>query len=256
MMGSAFVIAVASAFTAASAFSDPSRVKVGPGEVRLVYQPDADTTRIPVGAFWLDATPVTNAQFLEYVKHHPGWRRDRVKPLFADASYLADWAGPVTLGASTSPDAPVTRVSWFAARAFCRARGGRLPTEYEWELAAQAAAESPGAAKKIAAWYSQPTPKVLPKVGQGERSPHGVFDLYGLVWEWVDDFANTLVTGDSRESGDPDKLQFCGAGALRASNGMDYAAFMRAAFRSSLQGRFTTANLGFRCASEFKGTSK
>ena len=38
--------------------------------------------------------------------------------------------------------------------------------------------------------------------------------MHGLVWEWVDDFSSLLVSGDSRDQGDADKLKFCGAGAL------------------------------------------
>lgn len=249
----AFAIALATSLAASAAPSAARRVKIGPGELRPVYQPDEDTARIPVDAFWLDESPVTNAQFLSFVKQNPKWRRDRAKALYADPGYLAAWAGPLTLGSSAPPNAPVTRVSWFAARAYCRAQGGRLPTENEWEYAAHSGADEAEQARAIAAWYSRPTPKVLPDVRRGEPNANGVYDLHGLVWEWVDDFANTLVSGDSREAADPDKLKFCGAGAIAATDRTDYAAFMRVAFRSSLQGRYTVANLGFRCAADSNG---
>ncbi len=77
--------------------------------------------------------------------------------------------------------------------------------------------------------------------------------MHGLVWEWVLDFGNALVSADSRESGDPNKMRFCGSGALAAGEKGDYASFMRIAFRGSLQASYTTGNLGFRCAKDAAG---
>ena len=73
-------------------------------------------------------------------------------------------------------------------------------------------------------------------------------DLHGLVWEWVEDYTGLMVSGDSRNQGDPDKLKFCGAGALSAETRDEYAVLMRIAMLSSLEANYTTANLGFRCA--------
>ena len=65
-------------------------------------------------------------------------------------------------GREARPDQPVTRVSWFAARAYCEAAGARLPTWYEWEFAAAADEHRPDARsdpdwrEKILDWYGQP----------------------------------------------------------------------------------------------------
>lgn len=226
--------------------------KIDSGEVRPVYPPSPNETTVKVGGFLLDRHPVTNGEFLAFVSRHPEWRRNEVKPLFADQNYLGHWAGPKELGKLAPEDAPVTRVSWFAASAYCEARGARLPTENEWELAAEGSPDDPGFASRILAWYAQPTPKVFPEVAQKAPDQHGVYDLHGLIWEWVDDFANTVLS-DSRDQGDPDRLRFCGAGAVTAQDRMDYAAFMRVAFRSSLSARYAVANLGFRCAKDLPG---
>jgi formylglycine-generating enzyme required for sulfatase activity len=236
--------------------ADRAMARVGPGQLRPVYLPEKDLTEVRVEGFLLDRTAVTNAQFLAFVKAHPAWRREQVKPLFAEDNYLARWAAPMRLGPAAPPDAPVVQVSWFAARAYCEARGARLPTENEWEYAAQSGMRDPQMLARILSWYGEPTPKVLPAVGQGAPSPEGVRDLHGLVWEWVEDFNDTLVSADSRAGDDSNRLGFCGAGALAAGNRSDYAGFMRVAFRSSLEGRFTLSNLGFRCAQDLPGDAR
>jgi formylglycine-generating enzyme required for sulfatase activity len=215
--------------------------------------PDApDGTRI--SSFELARTPVTNGQFLAFVRSHPRWRRDRTPVALAESRYLSHWAGPAELGASALSDQPVTWVSWFAADAYCQAQGARLPTWNEWEYAAAADATRRDARtdsawrERILAWYSRPSTQPLPAVGAEPANAYGVRDLHGLVWEWVDDYSALLVSGDNREQGAADSLEFCGAGALSTSDRDNYAVLMRVAMLSSLEGAGATANLGFRCA--------
>ena len=214
-------------------------VAIGPGIYQPVFPASPAEAAVPVAKVWLDRDPVTNAQYLAFVEAKPEWRRDRVTRLRAEASYLAHWAGADALG-DARPQAPVVHVSWFAARAYCAWRGGRLPVEKEWELAA---ATTPAEQRQILAWYAELTPARLPDVG---RSPNarGLRDMHGLVWEWIEDFNAALVPADSRSTGDT----FCGGAAAKSQNPAAYATFMRLAFRSSLQARFTTPLLGFRCA--------
>ncbi len=230
---------------------------VGPGRFRLMYPAPNEPREVDLPAFRLDTRQVTNAEFLRFVTTHPRWGRDVVKRVFADPTYLSHWDGPTTLGEprkDNRPGQPVTRVSWFAAKAYCVAQGKRLPTELEWELAAAAdktrldARSDPDFQRVILGWYAQPATRALADAGSGAPNLHGVRDPHGLIWEWVHDFNNTMVTGDNRERGSADKMQFCGAGALAASDDADYASFMRYAFRSSLAAAFTARTLGFRCA--------
>ncbi len=226
------------------------------GEFKPFYAPSPETTTVTVPPFLLARDPVTNGDFLKFVGSHPKWRRDRVSRLFADSRYLEHWSTPTSLGNTVHLDQPVTRVSWFAAKAYCKDHGARLPTEMEWEFAARASERSPRGSddpawtQRILNWYSQPSGAKLGRVGRSKPNYWGVRDLHGLIWEWVLDFNGTLVSGDSRETSQTDKATFCGAGALKASDATDYASFMRAAFRSSLNASYTTKNLGFRCAKD------
>ena len=211
-----------------------------------------DPERVPVAAYWLDARPVTNGEFLAFVRANPAWRRSRVAPLFADARYLARWAGDLEPGPRAPADAPVVEVSWFAARAYARWAGKRLPTTAEWEHAAAAGRHGPvGRAEpdfmtRAIEWYAQPAPTILPPAGAGRPNFYGARDLLDLVWEWVDDFNATLLNGDSR--GGSTAGFYCAGAAAGVRDPSDYPAFMRAGFRSSLQARYTVGDLGFRCA--------
>jgi formylglycine-generating enzyme required for sulfatase activity len=224
------------------------------GTLRTVLPPDGKQAPALVSAFRLRTTPVTNAEFLSFVRTHPQWRRDKVPSLFAEGRYLEHWSGPLELGATALPQQPVTQVSWYAARAFCASESARLPTWHEWELAAAAdskrrdARDDAAWRSRILEWYARPSNEALPAVGQGEANLWGVHNLHGLVWEWVDDFVSLMVSGDNREQGDPDLLRFCGAGALSVNDRENYAVLMRVAMLSALKARDTTQNLGFRCA--------
>lgn len=207
-----------------------------------------------VASFKLDVRQVTNAEFLAFVTAHPKWRRSEVNRLFADRAYLSHWVGDLELGPKAPPDAPVVAVSWHAARAFLKAHGKRLPTVDEWEFAARAdsrsadAGEDPAFRAKILNWYARPAPSVLPAAGGGEANVHGVRDMHGLVWEWTHDFVTAMTSGEARSDGSPEAALFCGAGGTDPGQATEYAAFMRIAFRSSLQGDFCLPALGFRGA--------
>jgi formylglycine-generating enzyme required for sulfatase activity len=232
------------------------------GDYAPLIRSKDEPERIAVPAFWLDARQVTNGEYLEFVQAHPQWSRSAVSPLFAETGYLADWAGDLELGPRAPVHAPVVRVSWFAARAFARAREKRLPTTAEWERAAGAGfstvngASEPGFTAHILAWFTKPTPATLPEAGAGRANYFGVRDLFGLVWEWVDDFNTAMVTGESRADTGLERDLFCGAGAAGARDPSDYAGFMRAGYRSSLRANYAVPNLGFRCAADSVSESR
>lgn len=226
------------------------------GEFRSALRYEDAKNGVRIAPFQLMRKPVTNAQFLDFVKAHPQWRRDRVAGVLAEPRYLSHWQGPAQLGPDAGPGQPVTWVSWFAASAYCEAQGARLPTWSEWEYAAAADETRRDARRdriwreRILAWYSRPSNTALPRAGLQPPNVYGVQDLHGLVWEWTDDYSSLLVSSDNRNQGDADKAKFCGAGALSMDDRDNYAVLMRVAMLSSLEGANATANLGFRCAKE------
>jgi formylglycine-generating enzyme required for sulfatase activity len=212
-----WLTAVLCGLLASQVFADGTTqsVLVRGGKFESVLPPAEGVKQVSVADFRLDRTLVTNAQFARFVQLQPQWRRDKVAALFADTAYLSHWSSAVEPGADIR-NQPVVRVSWFAASAYCEARGARLPTWYEWEYAQAATATA--------------------------------LDLRNVIWEWVDDFAGMLVASDNRQQSDPDSLRYCGSGALTMEQKENYATLMRIAVLSSMKARDTGAAMGFRCA--------
>ena len=229
-------------------------VLINAAEFATTIPPADDQKTVYVDAFKLDVIPVSNARFLKFTQDFPEWRRDHVSKLFADENYLSHWPDSNSVSAAQGQN-PVTRVSWFAATAFCESRGGRLPRWYEWERVAAAdtktadARDDPLWRQQILNWYARSsTNNVLPNVGSSNANFYGVKDIHAVVWEWVEDYNSLLVGSDNREQGGADKLKFCGAGAVNMEQKENYATLMRIALLSSLEAHYTTRNLGFRCA--------
>jgi len=235
--------------TALAGAAAAAYVAMPAGDLNSVLARDTDREPTRIAAFALRETPVTRAEFRRFVAAHPEWQPGRAPAAFAAAGYLQAGLDDTA--------APVSGVSWFAAQAYCESEGGRLPTWYEWEYAAAADATrtdargDPAWLARILGWYARPASGPLPGVG-GEANVYGVRDLHGLVWEWVDDFNALLVNADSRSAADPDRLKFCGAGAIDLQDRQNYAVLMRVALLSSLSAADSTGSLGFRCAREVK----
>lgn len=205
-----------------------------------------------VNDFYMDPYPVTNADFLAFVKQNQKWSKSQVKGIFADKRYLYNWESDTKLGSNANLNSPVTNVSWFAAREYCECQGKRLPTLEEWEFAAMADEQNPDARikedynQRILGWYE--TPKTFDnKVGSTFKNYWGIYDLHGLVWEWTSNYNSVMLSNESRNS-DGDRDLFCGSASIGATDLMNYAAFMRYAFRGSLKANYSIKNLGFRCA--------
>lgn len=244
---------VAAAAAAAEPVDGFARIPGGEFRSALRYEDAAAGTR--VAPFLLMRRPVTNGDFLRFVRAHPEWQRGRAPAALAEPRYLSHWADARELG-TAGAEQPVTWVSWFAADAYCAAQSARLPTWTEWEFAAAAdetrgdARADPAWRERILSWYAQPSTGQLPDVGLGAANAFGIQDLHGLVWEWVDDASALLVSSDNREQGAADKLRFCGAAALSTDDRENYATLMRVALLSSVEAADATGNLGFRCAKD------
>lgn len=222
-------------------------VRLPAGTVRPLYATGA--TPVTVTAFTLDVNPVTRAEYLAFVRANPRWRREAVAR--TSPGYLTDWPGARDVGTALDARRPVTSVSLPAARAYCAARGKRLPTLDEWEYAAAASETARDASgdlsfvQQVMTMYAT-RPYPLPPVDRGERNAFGVRGLHGLGWEWVDD-VGTAAEAHAHASGQAHDA-YCASAAVGATDPNNYPAFLRFAVRSGLSPESTLPTLGFRCA--------
>jgi formylglycine-generating enzyme required for sulfatase activity len=249
------------AFTIAFLFLAPvllfgdKMVQVPSGQFKPFLKESLAVASKPVQmkAFYLDVYPITNQDYLVFVKSNPKWQKGKPSGIFVDSGYLNDWTKKNEFDSSRQ-SAPVSYVSWFAAKAYCESLGKRLPKESEWEYAASFPPEGGNKndiEKKIMDWFGEKKPDQLPSVGR-YKNQLGIYDLHGLIWEWVYDFNNSSVTGDSRQDSDIENGVFCGGGAIKAGDFSNYAAYMRFGHRAGLKGWYTGKYLGFRCAADKK----
>lgn len=236
----------------------PGMVRIEAGGYTPLFKDAGAPPQVPVGAFLLDRYPVTNGDFVRFVRSEERWAPDRIKPVFADSNYLAHWQDRAPDDPEGIGNQPVTNVSWFAARAYCGWQEKRLPTVDEWEYVAMASEDAPAAGddadfqSRVLQWYSTPAITRLPAVQDTWQNYWGVHGLHGVVWELVNDFNTALVSGESRADSELENSLFCGAGAAAAVDPSDYAAFMRYAFRSSYTAISSISSMGFRCARDIE----
>jgi len=183
--------------------------KPGPGQDRMTWEKDGkEMVRVPAGEFlygddkqkvslpefWVDKTPVTNAEYARFVaetKHEPP----------------SHWKGKTP--SKELATHPVVNVSWHDAKAYYAEWAGKhLPMEQEWEKAAR------GTDGRTYPWGKQEPTLRFCNYGNNERSttpvgkyspqgdsPYGCVDMAGNVWEWTasayDQKSNKVAHGGS-----------------------------------------------------------
>ncbi len=157
---------------------------------------------------------------------------------------------------SCGDDCPVEQVSWNDAQKFIRKlnqrEGGnkyRLPTEAEWEYAARAGSTARfyfgDDERRLGeyAWYNENSEKTHP-VGQKKPNDWGLYDMYGNVWEWCQDWHGTYPSGSVTDPTGPSN------GSYRVYRGGCYVSFLpwgvRSADRYANSRRHRAPGVGFR----------
>jgi formylglycine-generating enzyme required for sulfatase activity len=202
--------------------------------------------------FWLDLTPVTNEAYARFVA--AGGYQNRAYWTEAGWGWIQKdkITGPVDYENFTSPQQPRVGVTWVEAWAYAQWRGGRLPTEAEWEWAAR------GPENRIYPWgntfdasgliYRDNSGGTTAAVGEGIRkagaSWAGVLDMSGNVWEWCSSLYQPYPyrADDGREDG----LDGSNRRVLRGGSWYIDRVLARAAFRYYFHPGYRLNNFGFR----------
>ena len=132
---------------------------------------------VEVPSFYLARTPVTNAQYAEFLK----------------ASSTVELPELWMKEEFNQPHQPVVGVSWDEASAYCAWAGLQLPTEAQWEYACRAGTTTryyggdDEADLDRAAWFGGNSEGRLHDVAGKEPNAFGLHDMHGNVWEWCAD---------------------------------------------------------------------
>jgi formylglycine-generating enzyme required for sulfatase activity len=190
--------------------------------------------KIAIESFFISETEVTNEQYYEFVK-----ATNRQAP--------AGWTnGEFPPGAANQP---VTRVTWQDAVDYCQwlstkiGANVRLPLEAEWEFAArgQQGFKYPWGNEwddRAAASENKDGFVHAVKSYPAGRSPFGVYDMAGNVWEWV---------GDVRDSdGKPAALEDTPNRVIKGGAANEHSALISATSRNVIPKDYAGAFLGFR----------
>jgi formylglycine-generating enzyme required for sulfatase activity len=197
---------------------------------------------VVLDSFYLDTFEVTNGRFAKFVaaiQSEPPWG-------------FADQETPVA-----QAERPVRWVNWLEATGYCLWVGKRLPTEAEWEKAAR------GTDGRTYPWGNEPPTAAHAVFGLKEgdetvspignrdagRSPYGVHDLAGNLYEWVTDwYDDAFYTQNS-----PSNPRGPGEGTAKVQRGGSYINSpyrLRSAFRTKGDPTEHDPHVGFRCAQD------
>ena len=245
------------------------------------YREEGPPRTIKVSTFDIDATEVTNAEFARFVEAtghvtdaerpqpgfgHPGGVVFR-PPTLANPSWWhfvagASWRAPEGPESAsrdiikTRPHEPVVQVSLKDARTYAAWAGRHLPSETQWEYAANAGASTqyiwgderaPDGVEMANTWQGTFPIQNTQADGYAKRSPvgcfaaneFGLYDMIGNVWEWT----NTLSAQTQAEA----VYTIKGGSFLCAPN---FCRRYRAAARQAQEAGLPTSHIGFRTVSK------
>ena len=217
----------------------------------MVYIPGGEfavdlVERINVAAFWIDRTPVTNAEYARFLRTHP----DHPPPTHRQRDALnwkkvSRWGNEYTYPEGQA-NHPVVLVSLHDADKYAKWMNKRLPTWQEWMKAGR------GILGKPYPWgWSNPTP-ILCNMNRKGTTPVGLFspqgdslygcaDMAGNVEEWIgDDFGVVLGRMEKKLLG----------GYNSSGEWSDEYGPRRLDIVSGTDSQTKWISIGFRCASD------
>ena len=214
-------------------------------EYEMADKDERTTHTVYLNAFSIDRYEVTTARYAKFIQE-----TKRPAPKYWSEETLKQHERK-----------PVVGVDWNDAAAYCAWVEKRLPTGAEWEKAAR------GTDLRLYPWGNEEPGRqwanfdhccdkgyeALTEVGSFEqgKSPYGVYDMAGNVWEWVADRYDEGSYGKSTERNPTGRST--GEKRIVRGGAWDSAStYVRSSYRLRLSPTFRLDNIGFRCARDAK----
>ena len=226
---------------------------------RIIEMVDAQMVRVEGGTFTMGCTPEqTGCRDEEKPAHQVRISSFELSKYEVTQELWEAVMGENPSGVKNCPQCPVEQVSWNDVQAFLRklnVGGGRyrLPSEAEWEYAAQGGMQSRGYLyagsdnSYVVAWYEENSGNRTRRVGQKQANELGLYDMSGNVTEWVQDcwhssYAGAPRNGRAWEGGN------CGSRVHRNGSFWQYQWEMHVDHRAGHSADFRDLRIGFRLA--------
>jgi formylglycine-generating enzyme len=213
--------------------------------------------KIKLDAFLIGKYEVTNKEFVEFLNKNGNQFEDNSQWIDLSGKwntlkcriYQIDNQFFVETGYE---DFPVNFVNWYGANAYCKWRGGRLPTEFEWEYVAKGGKhgqkEHHSEIEKNLenyAWFSENSNDQVHKRGLKKSNILGIFDLQGNVWEWCQNFyASNYYQNITRKN--PEGPQQADFRVIRGGSWTNSREMLRVSNRNAINPNTNRINVGFR----------
>lgn len=220
---------------------------------------DTPRHQVSLAAFSIDRYEVRISEFEIFVQQ--AWNDDSIW-----SAEGIQWrkshpkgAGAKDRRAGRNTDHPVVAVTWYEADAYCRWKGGHLPTEAQWERAACANKDQRfpwGESEDIeAVWYSggkyghlqSVLTKPVHQSTPNQRTPDGLVHTVGNVWEWTQDWYHKDSYA-KEESPDPQGPATGTWKILRGGSFMNLPSYCSCTHREPAAPARVAFTIGFRCA--------
>ena len=234
-----------------------------------LFSQEYPAIRMTVPPFYIDKNEVTNADFKKFIEANPRWSKSNIPDSLHDGNYLKDWNGDKYPKAKANY--PVVYVCWYAARAYARWKGKRLPLDVERESAAKGldkTYEFPwGNADADVSKANYILSNIGHAVATGSYPPNslGLYDMCGNVFElcedlWrVDDYK---MRADWNKRTGLDRITSWNSPVdrknvvIKGGSWNSPAVNLRTTYHESYPKTSCTAYVGFRCAATIINVNK